>query len=265
MKTREAAVSGQFYPENPNSLKKQVENLFSSSDETKIKSREIIVPHAGYIYSGKIAALGFKALEKNKTYVILSPNHTGLGAAISISDADAWETPLGKVNVNKKISKVLSEKMGSIDGLAHAGEHSIEVQLPFLQSAFDDFEIVAVTIGAHDFKTLKKLGNALYELSEVHNFGVIASSDFSHFLPEETAKKLDFEAIKKIEKLEVEGFYNLVIEKGMSICGFGAITALMEYLKKKGKAEGKLLGYDTSASASKDKSSVVGYAAIAFI
>ena len=268
MSVREAAVAGQFYTSDRNALKKQIGEFFSDADAEAhgIKSNAIVTPHAGYIYSGRIAALGYKALEERKTFVILSPNHTGMGESISISNAAEWSTPFGNVKVNTELSGKLAERIGSLDEVAHAGEHSIEVQLPFLQHLFGkNFSIVAVTIATQKLDELKELGSALSELDEKHGLGIIASSDFSHFVPAETAKRLDMEAIEKIKSIGVEEFHQIVMEKGLSICGMSAITALMQYCREKKFDRGELLGYDTSASASGDKMSVVGYAALAFV
>lgn len=264
MKIRESAVAGQFYSGGKEELLSEVKELFSGV-KGKGKAEAVIVPHAGYTYSGKIAALGFSALKRSGTYVILSPNHSGLGAAVSISNSDYWETPLGKVKVNKELAERIAAKIGELDELAHIGEHSIEVQLPLMQFLFgEEFEIVAITLGEHSLGELKKLGKVLAELSAVEDFVVVASSDFTHFESEESAKEKDLKGIGFIKALDVEGFHSFVEGEKVSICGYCAITMLMEYCKEKGFSEVELLRYGSSAEASGDTGNVVGYAAIKF-
>jgi len=262
MATRMPAVAGVFYPEEEEKLSQQIEGFFKGIPKQK-KTRCVVAPHAGYDYSGKTAAYSFNALQESKTFVILGPSHTGLGAEISVSDADSWKTPLGEVGVDVSLREKLLKKLGiEADDLAHIQEHSIEVQLPFLQRRFKSFKILPITIMEHRLPELLKLGNALAGLGK--DFSVIASGDFTHHEPLEFAKKKDLAAIKRIEALDIEGFYSEVVEKRLSICGFVPITALMQYCKLLGYKKGKLLKYDTSATETKDEASVVGYASIGF-
>ncbi|MAG21969.1 MAG: AmmeMemoRadiSam system protein B [Candidatus Diapherotrites archaeon] len=263
MKIREAAVAGSFYPGEKTLILTQLKEFFAKIPKTK-KVNCIIAPHAGYAYSGKTAAIAFSALKKTKTIFVLSPNHTGLGNPISVSDADYWETPLGKIAVDLRMRNKLLEKLGiGMDDLAHIQEHSLEVQIPFIQFLFPKAKIVPITIMTHRINELEKLGSAIWSIGG-NEVGVVASSDFSHFIPEQEAKKQDKEAIKLIEKLDYTGFHALVMEKNLSICGFAPIIATMCFCEKNGLKKARLLKYTTSASTTKDKSSVVGYAAIFF-
>ncbi len=265
---RETAVAGAFYPAKKEQLHKQLENFFSKTKNIheNEKSNAIIAPHAGYIYSGQTAAFAFSRLKKAKTFVILCPNHTGMGKEISISNAQYWETPFGKTEVDLGLGKKIVEKtIAEFDELAHIGEHAVEVQLPFLQYLFGkDFKILPITIATSKFQELKKLGEALFEIekNEKMVLGIVASSDFTHYEPKDFAAEKDMMAIKKIEELDSKGFHEMVQGMNLSICGFCGITALLEYCKMAGKKKGVLLSYDTSATASGDSSSVVGYAAI---
>ena len=264
MSIREAAVAGSFYPGEREKLLAQLRGFFKGLAKDAGSSC-VVAPHAGYIYSGKTAAYSFNAWGTADTFVILSPNHTGLGEIISVSDADCWETPLGKIAVDASLRETLLKKLGiSADDLAHIQEHSIEVQLPFIQFLFPDAKILPITLMCHDLPTLEKLGNALYEICRGKSIGIIASSDFSHFIPEKSAKEIDARAIKLIEKLDLGGFHSLVTGRGLSICGFAAIIAAMAFCRKAGIKQGKLLKYDTSATATGDRGNVVGYAAIKF-
>ena len=262
MTTREAAAAGRFYPSNKEELAQQI-NGFLKQGKTQEKANCVIAPHAGYEYSGKTAGYAFNALKESKCFVILGPNHTGLGNEISISGSDFWETPLGKIQVNNELRKKLLTKLGiEADDLAHIDEHSIEVQLPFLQSLFQNFTILPITIMEHRLYELEKLGKALANIGQ--EFSLIISSDFTHQEPLETVKEKDMKAIELVEKLNGAGFHKMVLEKRLSICGFAPITAGISYCKEKGMSKGTLLKYDTSATASGNKESVVGYAAIKF-
>jgi AmmeMemoRadiSam system protein B len=194
----------------------------------------------------------------------LSPNHTGYGEKISIYPDGEWETPLGKISVDSefaaKIAKYLKIER---DEIAHISEHSIEVQLPFLQFTKKNFKILPITLAEHSIEQLHHLANAIFETGKSENYAIIASSDFSHYLPFEAAKTRDLAAIKHIENLNFEAFHREVEQKRLSICGFSAITASIMVSKLLMLDHAKLLSYDTSGTASKDYSSVVGYAALA--
>ncbi len=266
--TREPAVAGMFYPAKKEQLLKQLESFFSKTKNVleKEKTNAVIAPHAGYVYSGQTAAFAFSHLKRAKTFVIFCPNHTGMGKEISISNAQYWETPLGKIEVDLELGKKVCEKtIAEFDDLGHIGEHAIEVQLPFLQFLFKSgFKILPITIAAGNFFELKKLGEAFFEIekSEKIDLGFIASSDFTHYEPKTFAEEKDQMAIKKIGEMDSKGFYDMVVQRNLSICGFSGIVSLLSYCKMAGKKKGILLHYETSAKASGDSSSVVGYAAI---
>ena len=265
MNVRESAVNGMFYPKQKQALERQISGFLKGLDSGGKKSAAIIAPHAGYTYSGKTAAIAFSELKKAETFVILGPNHTGLGKQISVSDADYWETPLGKIQVDSELRKKLLEGLGTgADDLAHLQEHSIEVQVVFLQFLFPRAKILPICIMENNLEKLKKFGCVLAETINEKEVSIVASSDFSHFVPLENARKKDLAAIGFIEKIDVEGFYKEVAEKKLSICGFAPIIIAMEYCRQKGYKKASLLKYDSSATASGDESSVVGYAAIKF-
>ena len=266
---RESAVKGSFYPSDAKKAEALLSGFFSNPELKKIKaySRIVIAPHAGWIYSGKTAAYSYSALKKANCCIILSPNHTGLGEAISIYPEGSWESLFGNVRVNGKIAKEIAEEMNvGFDELAHIGEHSIEVQLPFLQFKFgSEFTIVPITIAEHKFEELEKLGRVIGRIMKKEK-GVclIASSDFSHFISEKAAEKADLEAIGLIKMLDARAFFRLVEEKDLSICGALGITSAMFAAKEIGMKMAELLSYTSSAEETKDKSNVVAYAAVAF-
>ncbi len=269
MNSRKCAVSGSFYPSNAEKLKSAISGFFANVKlQRNLKTSVVIAPHAGYGYSGKTAAYAYSALNSAETFVILCPNHTGMGSAISISSDAQWETPSGNLRVDEAFADALAEKLHiEREELAHLQEHAIEVQLPFIIHKFGiTARIVPICLATDDFDSLIKVGQAISQIQAgtKRKICVIASSDFSHFIPEESAEEKDFEAIGRIKKLDARGFYNLVHKKRLSICGYGAIIAAIAYAQKIGKKRAVLLNYSTSALATRDKSSVVGYAALAF-
>ncbi|MBN2067855.1 MAG: AmmeMemoRadiSam system protein B [Candidatus Diapherotrites archaeon] len=258
---RTESVAGSFYPKEKKALAEQIKGFFKGLPKEK-KTSYVIAPHAGYIYSGKVAAHSFNALQESKCFAILSPNHTGMGERISVSAADEWQTPLGKIPVDKKAREKLLAALGiEADDIAHVQEHSIEVQIPFLQHQFKEFKILPITIMTQNMGELKQLGGTLAELKGI---SIVASSDFTHFEPVESAREKDLAAIEKVKKLDLEGFHKMVMERKLSICGHAPIAALMQCCREKGIRQGKLFKYDSSATASHDEMNVVGYAAIGF-
>lgn len=265
MDKRMPAVCGQFYPGDKKQLQEKISGLFKGV-ESSDKASEAIVPHAGYVYSGRTAAKAIALMKKSERFVILSPNHTGIGCEIALSESDSWVTPLGSLKVDKKLSKSIEQKgLAEFDESAHIAEHSIEVILPFLQYRFGAISIVPITIATAEFDRLVEFGNVLAENAEKSNFNVIASSDFSHFIPEKSAKERDSLAIDIIKKISPREFYDLVTSKNLSICGISPITVLLQYCRRIGRKKAMLIEYTTSASFSKDYASVVGYAGIVFL
>jgi AmmeMemoRadiSam system protein B len=273
---RRPVVAGKFYPADKNSLKEAIKESFLSKlgfgkipELGNEKLRGIIVPHAGYTYSGPCASHAYAQLPKDaKTFVILSTNHTGMGEQIAISEADQWETPLGSVNINKELIKKITEKceFAKLDETGHRYEHSGEVQLPFLQFLYKDFSIVPITIShTTPINQLKSLANTLSKLDVV----VIASSDFTHygssygFTPfhgtdDEIKKKiysLDKGIISSIQDLDIESFISKASKS--TVCGVGPISLLILLSKK-----AELLKYYTSGDISGDYNTAVGYAAM---
>ncbi|HIH21275.1 MAG: AmmeMemoRadiSam system protein B [Candidatus Diapherotrites archaeon] len=261
---REPAVQGLFYPNSKALLEKQLEKIFQNIPKEK-NSQAVISAHAGLIYSGATAAKSISSLKESKNYVILCPNHTGFGKPVSIFPSGKWKTLLGEVKVNEKIAESIAKKIpeAELDQEAHLQEHAIEMQLLLLQKKFPDFQIIPICLAEQRLEVLKRIGKTLSEASKEFEFGVIASSDFTHFEPEESAKEKDMEAIEKILANEVEGFYKIVFEKNMSICGFAGITALLEFARLE-SLKARLLEYTSSAKTTHDSSNVVGYASVAF-
>ena len=261
---RQPAVAGQFYPLRPENLEKELKRCFEGLE---IRERDVIgavCPHAGYVYSGKVAAHAYATLPEADTYVLLGPNHTGYGSPVSVS-RDTWKTPLGTVEVDVELVDRFLGSIVDVDELGHKYEHSIEVQLPFLQYRFDgDFKILPICMGMQDEETAVEIGNIIANLvSESRKRVVfIASSDFTHYQPAKLAKETDNEVIDSILNLDVPGMYDRLYRRNASICGYGPIASMLTSSKKLGGNHATLLNYSNSGDVSGDLNAVVGYAAI---
>ncbi|MCD6414845.1 MAG: MEMO1 family protein [Candidatus Diapherotrites archaeon] len=258
---REPAVAGQFYPKERTELNNMLSAFFSGL-KPKVRGISGVSPHAGYIYSGKTAAFTHSAIEDADTYVILGPDHTGAAMGGNIAyPRGSWETPLGSVDIDEEAVAALGDVVG-ISERVHTFEHSIEVQVPFLQYAHPnkDFKIVPIIMGDQSLEAAQMLGEALSSL----NCAVIASSDFSHYVPRAVAEENDHYVIKSILELDEEEFYERVLKRNVSVCGPGPIAASMIFAKHKQCIEGVLLNYSTSGDVTGDDL-VVGYSSIVFV
>lgn len=270
---REPAVAGQFYPATQSSLKEKIEECFKhelgpgsipSDEGNENELNGLVCPHAGYPYSGPVAAHSYNALVKDgipETVILLGPSHRGLGAGIALAEED-FKTPLGTVEIDDEINDSLIDSLLVKDDTAHSTEHSIEVQLPFLQYFSDSFKIVAISFNKQDYKSAKKVGNKINDVLDELNKDatIIASTDFSHYVLKENAEKKDKKAIDCILKNEPEELYETIQEENISMCGYGPVMSMMF---GSGGEKGELLKYATSGDVVPQKE-VVGYGAIAF-
>lgn len=260
---RKTAVSGQFYPRNKNDLNRELSRCFAGVPSIKKDVLGAVVPHAGYMYSGNTAAYVYSALQKADTFVLLGPNHTGYGSPVAVS-GETWSTPLGEVKSDSEFIKALHRRIIDLDEDAHRYEHSIEVQLPFLQHKFKDFNIVPICMGMQDEDTALDVGMEISEAVRKVNKKtvIIASSDFTHYKPDNVAREDDAYFIESILDLDISGFYRRLYERNASVCGYGAIAAMLAAAKNLGAKKATLLKYSTSGDATGDGSAVVGYAGI---
>ncbi|MDY0387817.1 MAG: MEMO1 family protein [Methanolobus sp.] len=261
---RQTTVAGQFYPNNPKSLKKELSRCFKDLVISEKPILGAVVPHAGYIYSGEVAAHAYAQLPKADTYVLFGPNHTGYGSAVAMSQ-DTWMTPFGVVETDREIGKLLAGSIIDFDELAHHFEHSIEVQLPFLQHMFaSDFKILPICMGLQDEETAIEVGQELARAVKSSGKKVvfIASSDFTHYQPATIASDNDHYLIESILKMDIPEFYRRKEERNISACGFGPIAAMLAATMEFGAKKASLLKYATSGDVTGDMSGVVGYAAI---
>lgn len=260
---RAPAVSGQFYPRGKNDLGREISRCFEG---IQVKERPVIgaaVPHAGYVYSGRTAAHVYSVLPKADTFVLIGPNHTGYGSPVSVS-SETWSTPLGEVESDVEFINALPKRIIDTDESAHRYEHSLEVQLPFLQHRFGDFEIVTICMGMQDEETAIDVGTEISEAARKVNKKVviIASSDFSHYKPDKVAREDDAYFIKSILAMDVSGFYRRLFERSASVCGYGPIAAMLTASMNAGAKRATLLNYSTSGDTTGDTSAVVGYAGL---
>jgi AmmeMemoRadiSam system protein B len=266
---RQPVAAGTFYRRESGSLMEEIELLLPR--QRKPFARAVVAPHAGYAYSGRTACLAISSLLPARRFIILGPNHTGMGPDFSLFPRGSWRTPLGDAPVDAGLAKELSAAFPELqeDAEAHSQEHSIEVQLPILQSVFQGFSFAPVSIMSRSYSasfllSLRKLGDAVASVLASHpDASVVASSDFTHYVPVQAARKRDMEAIARIEALDPEGFFGLLGKAGGSVCGYAAITALLFAARRMGW-KARLLEYATSGDATADYKSVVGYAAIGF-
>ncbi|AFK23090.1 MEMO1 family protein [Pyrococcus sp. ST04] len=285
---RYPAVAGQFYPEG-DELIEMLENFFSDLGEEGDRRRITagVAPHAGYVFSGYTASRTYKAIYEDgfpEVFVIFGPNHTGMGSPIAVYPEGEWETPLGSVKVDSQMARTIVELSGiaDLDDLAHKYEHSIEVQLPFIQYlaelAGKDFMIVPITLGIQDEDVANTLGRAVYEAAQSlgRDVVVIASTDFMHYgyfygyvpftgraedIPN-MVREWDMRVIRRILDFDVEGMFDEIREMNHTMCGPGGVGVGIVYSKLSGAVEAELLHYTTSYEVSKSTDAIVGYASI---
>lgn len=246
MNIRNTAFAGSFYPARANEIDKLIDEIHQQEKDnikTELAEKNMIgavVPHAGYIYSGPQAVHFFEILKTSKkkydTFIIINPNHTGYGAQISLDKNDFWDSPFGKVAIDKDFYKLLDFSLSSE---AHAHEHSGEVMLPMLQHFLDyEFQILPITFSRQNYFNAKKIALALDEANQKlkKEILIIASSDFSHHLSPDRGYKMDQMVVDKILEKDPAGVYETVSKNNISVCGFGPIMALMEFARRKNEA-----------------------------
>ncbi|MEM2006521.1 MAG: AmmeMemoRadiSam system protein B [Sulfolobales archaeon] len=280
---RKPLVSGQFYEGSPTGLVRQIEWCFLHNLGPKVipkgegsqerVSLGFVVPHAGYMYSGPAAAHAYYALsmeKKPRTIVLIGPNHTGVGPSVSVYPEGLWETPLGRVPVDSELAKLIagSSRFARLDTTAHEYEHSIEVQLPFLQYVLkEDFTIVPITILNQTPRVAEDLAKSILSAVQLskrdpYDILIIASTDLTHYEPHDIAHRKDQLVIERIVQLDPDGLFRVVVEKDISMCGPGSTMALIYFAKALNAGGARLLKYFTSGDITGEKSWVVGYAAV---
>jgi AmmeMemoRadiSam system protein B len=269
---RPPAVAGQFYPDDPEILTRDLDEYLRPASEAADKLESAlgcVVPHAGYVFSGAVAGAVYQKLPDRSSYVILGPNHFGLGEPLAIISAGSWLTPLGEVAIDTPLAQALRHSYHLLmeDSSAHAKEHSLEVQLPFLQREVKSFRFVPIAVWQSGYAMLETLGhciaNALKGLPQRPL--IVASSDMNHYEPDSITRVKDRMAIDRMLELDPKGLYQVIRKEDISMCGYGPTIAMLTAAADLGAKKAELVKYATSADArvsGAGRSKVVGYAGI---
>ena len=262
---RTPAVAGRFYDGTSFGLRKQVEQ-YVASVQPPMDAVGIMVPHAGLIYSGIVAGQVYSAILMPKTFIMLGPNHTGLGPAVSVMDDGAWEVPTGSLNIDRRLARRIlnGTTLAVRDSQAHAYEHSLEVQIPFIAYFSRDVSIVPISIMTASYDSCRELAEAIATAIQGVDYAVtiLASSDMSHYVSDKVARHKDNKAIEKILALDPRGLYDTVMHERISMCGVLPATVMLIAAQLLGAKNARLVHYMTSGDVSGDYDSVVGYAGI---
>lgn len=262
---RQAAVAGQFYPDSEPALRDALSRLIPENKSPKAV-KGIISPHAGYVYSGAIAGRLFSEVAIPATVLIIGPNHHGSGAAAALYPDGEWMTPLGATPVNSRLNALLLRYTPYIqpDVVAHQLEHSLEVQLPFIQYLRPDATIAAICLGHGDYARLRDIGAGI--AAAIREFGdevlIVASSDMTHYESATTARLKDEMALERALTLDGKGLLEVCQSRGITMCGVVPAAVMIEAALQSGASHAKLVAYGTSGDVTGDNRQVVGYAAV---
>lgn len=261
---RAPAVAGRFYPAQPAELRRELESYIQ--EQPQQAAIGCVVPHAGIMYSGHVAGAVYARLQPVSSYIILCPNHSGYGRPLAILSEGEWETPLGDALIDAELAGELKRACPLLeeDEAAHRLEHSLEVQLPFLQCVQPTFRFVPIAVGVGRYDPLEELGRAVAQVAgrAKERPLVVASSDLNHYEPDAVNRAKDHKAIERIVALDPRGLYDTVRREGISMCGFGPTVAMLTAAKLLGATRGELVRYANSGDVTGDRSQVVGYAGI---
>ncbi|MBI5049833.1 MAG: AmmeMemoRadiSam system protein B [Nitrospirae bacterium] len=261
---RKPAVAGQFYSGSSTGLSKEVQGYIETSAKEKVLGA--VSPHAGLMYSGTVAGAVYSRIEFPHTFVLIGPNHTGMGRDVSIMTSGEWDMPTGSLKIDEVLAKNITGKSKIIeeDSSAHLMEHSLEVQIPFILHFSSDVMIVPITMMAHSHDACKEIGETLADAVRNTNYPVtiVASSDMTHYESDAKARIKDKKAIDRILDIDPEGLYKTVVKERISMCGFAPATAMLYAVKNLGAKKAALVKYMTSGDVSGDYERVVGYAGV---
>lgn len=263
---RRPAIAGSWYPDDPELLRHDVSRFVEQASATSIPRKPVAVisPHAGYMFSGKVAGYAYKAL-RGRTYssvIVISPSHRAYFPQVSVWSEGSFDTPLGRIEVDEALCRKLmdSADIFTDNTRPHETEHALEIQLPFLQTVLPPFKLCPLIMGSQDLDICLKLSHALYSsIDNPDDVLVVASSDLSHFHPARAAEAMDAKVAKNIERFDIEGLDRDLNSSQSEACGGGPIMAAMSYAKFLSRTESRVLKYAHSGHITGDDSSVVGY------
>jgi len=262
---RPPAVAGLFYPSEPRELAREIDR-FCTGGQEKTRALACVVPHAGYMYSGHVAGIVYSSFEIPQRCILLGPRHFPPGQPLAILTEGAFSTPFGDARIDEELAGQLARTCPLLreDAIAHAREHSIEVQLPFLQRLRADFMFVPIVLGTDRYGVIEDLGHAVAQLvkSQKEPVVVIASSDMNHYESDAVTRRKDERAIARVLELDPRGLHDAVRNEGITMCGYAATAAMLVAVRDLGAREAKLVRYATSADVNGEFDRVVGYAGI---
>lgn len=262
---RPPAVSGRFYPSDKKKLALEIEQYTSGAGE-KIFVRGCVVPHAGYMYSGHVAGAVYSAMEIPARCILLGPRHFPGGEAMAIISEGSWRTPFGEAQIASELAAELKRACPLLreDRVAHEREHSLEVQIPFLQRLTANLQFVPVVLATQRYQDLEALGHALARVIAPHAGPVllVASTDMNHYESDAITRVKDHKAIERILALDPRGLYDTVRSEGITMCGYAATVAMLVAMRDLGAKDAEVIRYATSGDVTGDWDEVVGYAGI---
>jgi AmmeMemoRadiSam system protein B len=262
---RQPAVAGQFYPGNGEKLRAEMENLVIAAPARE-KALGVIAPHAGYIYSGAVAGELYGAVEVPRDVIILGPNHHGIGARAALYARGEWLTPLGRVPVNTRLAELVMQHAPLVaeDTTAHHYEHSLEVQVPFLQFVRPDVTITPLCLGFSDYESCRALGTSIARALKEYGAEtlIVASSDMTHYEAADAARAKDDQAIAEVLALKPDGLLKVCRERQITMCGVIPATVMLVAALELGATRARLVRYATSGDVTGDNRQVVAYAAL---
>jgi MEMO1 family protein len=262
---RKPAVAGRFYPGDPNVLLRDVFGYLGKTPD-RVRAIGCVAPHAGYMYSGHVAGAVFARVELPRKFIILGPNHTGMGQPLATMSEGAWQTPLGDALIDSRLAAELKKEFHFLqdDVYAHMAEHALEVELPFLQAQLEEFTFVPICVGVGTYQLLAQLGDAIASVVQRQSepILIIASSDMNHYETDSVTRKKDNKAIEQMLARNPEGLYETIQRERISMCGYGPTVAMLTAARALGAKDAELVKYATSADVSGDRETCVGYAGV---
>lgn len=267
---RKSVIAGTWYPGDPETLRGEIRRYLEKATSRPVEGAVVglVSPHAGYLYSGQIAAYGYRLVEGQRydAVVVIGPSHRVLFRGASVWPSGGYETPLGVVPVDGELAGAIlaEDPVMNADRKPHAAEHSVEIQLPFLQVALGRFSFVPVVMGSQDLRSCEAVAGAVWRAARGRNVLVVGSSDLSHFHSYEQAKRLDGVVVDRVRKRDYRGLAGELEDGSCEACGGGPVVTVMLFAEKAGARGVQVLQYANSGDVTGDRRQVVGYLSAAF-